>query len=91
MKFTLLEKEKDSIRVQITDLDETLFRPLIAQLLLDDVVTEAKYSLGHPDLDKPWIYIEVKSGKPQAALKRSLKALSNQFKEARELFEKELK
>jgi DNA-directed RNA polymerase subunit L len=90
MKFVLLEKGKDTLKVQVEDIDETLFYPLINELQADDGVAEARYYLGHPQLEKPMIYVKVKSGKPQAALKRALKSLSNQFKDARELFEKEL-
>jgi len=90
MNFTLLDKGKDSIKVQVNDLDETLFYPLINELQKDETVAEARYFIGHPQLDKPAIFVKVKSGKPQAAFKRALKALSNQYKGARELFEKEL-
>ncbi len=91
MKFVLLEKGKDTLKVQVEDLDETLFYPLINELQKDEAISEARYYLGHPQLEKPVISVKVKTGKPQAALKRALKALSNQFKEAREQFEKELK
>jgi DNA-directed RNA polymerase subunit L len=90
MKFVLLDKGKDTLKVQVEDIDETLFYPLINELQNDEAVAEARYFLGHPELEKPMISVRVKSGKPQAALKRALKSLSNQFKEARELFEKEL-
>jgi DNA-directed RNA polymerase subunit L len=91
MKFVLLEKGKDTLKVQVEDLDETLFYPLINELQNDEAIAEARYYLGHPTLEKPVISVKVKTGKPQAALKRALKALSNQFKEAREQFEKEMK
>jgi DNA-directed RNA polymerase subunit L len=90
MKFVLLEKGKDTLKVQVEDIDETLFYPLINELQNDEGIAEVRYYLGHPQLEKPVIDVRVKSGKPQAALKRALKALSNQFKDARELFEKEL-
>ena len=49
---------------------------------------EVKWVTGHPDLDIPVLTIKVKSGKPQTALKRAAKTLSNEFKEAREKLEK---
>jgi DNA-directed RNA polymerase subunit L len=91
MKFVLLDKGKDTLKVQVEDIDETLFYPLISELQNDETVAEARYYLGHPQLEKPMIFVKVKSGKPQAALKRALKSLSNEFKEARELLEEELK
>jgi DNA-directed RNA polymerase subunit L len=45
---------------------------------------------GHPQLDKPVLTVEVKEGKPQAALKKAAKSLANQFAEARQLVEKQL-
>lgn len=90
MEFKLLEKKKDSIKVEIADPDETLIYPLIHELLQDKNVSEARYITGHPQLDKPVLFVEVKEGKPQAALKKATKALANQFAEARELVEKQL-
>lgn len=90
MEFKLLEKKKDSIKVEIQDVDETLVYPLIHELLQDKTVVDARYLTGHPQLDKPVLYVEVKEGKPQAALKKAAKALANQFEEARQLVEKQL-
>jgi len=88
MELKLLEKDKDSIQVQIRDADMTLIQPLINELLTDEGVAEVKYITGHPDLDIPVLYVKVKSGKPQTALKRAAKTISNEFKEAREKLEK---
>jgi len=90
MEFKLLEKKKDSIKVEIAEPDETLIYPLIHELLQDKNVSEARYITGHPQLDRPVLLVEVKEGKPQAALKKAAKALANQFAEARELVEKQL-
>jgi len=88
MQLQLLDKDKDSIQVQIRDADMTLIQPLISELLADEGVEEVKWVTGHPDLDIPVLTIKVKSGKPQTALKRAAKTLSNEFKEAREKLEK---
>ncbi|MCU0852319.1 MAG: DNA-directed RNA polymerase subunit L [Thermoplasmata archaeon] len=90
MEFKLVEKKKDSIRVEIVDADETLIVPLIHELLQDKNVADARYVTGHPQLDKPVLTVEVKEGKPQAALKKAAKSLANQFAEARELIEKQI-
>jgi len=90
MQFKLLEKKKDSIKVEINDPDETLIYPLIHELLQDKSVSDARYVTGHPQLDKPTLTVEVKEGKPQAALKKAAKSLANQFLEARQLIEKQL-
>lgn len=90
MEFKLVEKKKDSMKVEIVDADETLIVPLIHELLQDKNVVDARFVTGHPQLDKPTLTIEVKEGKPQAALKKAAKALANQFQEARQLIEKQL-
>ena len=90
MEFKLLEKKKDSIKVEIVDPDETLIYPLIHELLQDKNVADARFVTGHPQLDKPDLTVEVKEGKPQAALKKAAKSLANQFAEARQLVEKQL-
>lgn len=90
MEFKLVEKKKDMIKLEIADPDDTLIYPLIHELLQDKNVIEARYVTGHPQLDKPVLFVEVKEGKPQAALKKAAKALSNQFLEARQLIEKQL-
>ncbi len=90
MEFKLLEKKKDSIKVEIIGPDETLINPLIHELLQDKNVVDARFTTGHPQLDKAILTVEVKEGKPQAALKKGAKALANQFLEARQLVEKQL-
>ncbi len=90
MEFKLIEKKKDSIKVEILDADETLINPLLHELLQDKNVQNARYTTGHPQLDKPVLTVIVKDGKPQAALKKAAKALANQYLEARQLVEKQL-
>lgn len=88
MQLQLLDKDKDTIQVQVRDSDMTLIQPLISELLADEGVEEVKYVTGHPDLDIPVLIVKVKSGKPQTALKRAAKTLANEFKEGREKLEK---
>ncbi len=90
MEFKLVEKKKDLIKVEIEDANETLIYPLIHELLQDKNVKDARYSTGHPQLDKAVLMVIVKDGKPQAALKKAAKSLANQFLEARQLVEKQL-
>jgi DNA-directed RNA polymerase subunit L len=91
MELQLIEKEKDSIKIRIKDADMTLISPLVKELLDDEQVAEVKFTAGHPDLEPPTLYVKVSGGKPQTALKRASKAISNTFKETREKLEKELK
>ena len=84
MELQLLDKDKDSIRIQIQDADMTLIQPIINELIKDEGVDEVRYITGHPELDLPVLYIRVKNGKPQTALKRATKSLANEYKEALE-------
>ncbi|HSV42509.1 MAG TPA: RpoL/Rpb11 RNA polymerase subunit family protein [Methanomassiliicoccales archaeon] len=91
MEIELLEKDKDSIKIMIKDADMTLISPLVRELVGDKEVDEVKYTAGSQNLNHPTLYVRVKSGKPQTALKRASKALSNDVKTAKDMVEKELK
>ena len=91
MEMRVLERDKNALRISIETPDDTVVYPLINELLKDEDVAEAKYSVGHPQLDKPVLYVRTKKGKPQTAIKKAAESLAGQFREARQLFEKELK
>jgi DNA-directed RNA polymerase subunit L len=90
MQLRLLEKQKDTLRLEVSNPDDTLIHPLVAALLKDGDVADALYYSGHPQLDKPVLTIRTKKGNPQAALKRAAQNLSDEFSSARTLLEKEL-
>ncbi len=91
MELKLLDSTKTIARIEVSEMDETLLYPLLDQLMNDKDVTEARYISGHPQLDKPIIYVKVKKGKPQTAVKRAAANISKEFKEARENLKKQLK
>ena len=91
MEIELLEKEKDSIKVRIIGADMTFITPLVQGLLEEKDVAEVKYTIGHSQLEDPTLFLRVKAGKPQSALTKTAKALTNEFKEAREALQKDLK
>ncbi len=90
MQLRLLEKQKDSLRVEVTNPDDTLIQPLLTALLKDEDVSDALYYSGHPQLDKPVLTIRTKRGSPQAALKRAAKDLADEYAGAKQLLLKEL-
>ncbi len=90
MQLRLLEKQKDSIQVEVTNPDDTLIQPLISALLKDADVADALYYSGHPQLDKPVLTIHTKKGSPQAALKRAAKGLADEYAGAKQILEKGL-
>ncbi len=91
MEFRVLDRDKNGLRVEIDGPDDTVIYPLINELLKDADVAEAKYSVGHPQLEKPVLFVKTKKGKPQAAIKKAAEALAGQFREAKTLFEAEFK
>jgi DNA-directed RNA polymerase subunit L len=90
MQLRVLEKQKDSVRLEILNPEDTVIYPLITALLKDPDVEDALYYTGHPQLDKPVLTVKVKKGTPQVALKRVAEALASDFAGARQLLEKEL-
>ncbi len=90
-KISIVEKQKDSITFEIMNYDNTLLRPLVEEIQKDEQVTESRYYIKHPVIDNPRVYVRVKSGKPQAAVKRSIKRLSKVFENLSNELNKELK
>ncbi len=90
MQLRLLEKQKDSLRIEVANPDDTVIYPLIAALQKDEDVADALYYTGHPQLDKPVLTVRTKKGSPQAALKRVANGLAVEFTDAKKLLEKEL-
>ena len=88
MELKLISKSKDSMEIEIIGEDEILLYPLQQKLLQDKAVVFATYDKRHPQLDNPMLTVKVKEGKPQNALKRAAKAIANDYKKFRELFEK---
>lgn len=62
MEFEVLERTEDKLELKVRDADETLMYPLIEQLLQDERVTDATYSVEHQELDDPVLKMEVKEG-----------------------------
>ena len=89
--FKVVDKGKDSITLEMLNYDNTLLRPLIDEILQDEQVKEARYFIKHPKIDNPKIFIKVKSGKPQAALKRSIKKLGKLYETIEADLQKEIK
>ena len=91
MQFRLLEKEKNSLRVEISNPDDTVIYPLLSALMTHEDVEDAKYFTGHPQLDKPVLTIVTKKGNPQSVLKKVADGLAAEYASAKQLLEKELK
>lgn len=84
----MVEKEHDSLRIEIPQGEETILIPLVEALQKEDHVLEARYGIGHPFLDKPTLYLKTRGEKPQAVLKRVLKDLADLYADALSDFDK---
>ncbi len=81
ISFKVINKGKDFIELEVVNSDNTILRPLVEELSRDPMVLETKYHIDHPNLDNPKIYIKVKEGKPQAAVKRALRKIEKVFED----------
>ncbi len=89
-KFNIISKDKDSIKVEMINYDNTILRPLAEEILKDDKVVESYYYIKHPDIDNPQIYVKVSTGKPQAAIKRTIKRMNKIYETLDAELQKEL-
>jgi DNA-directed RNA polymerase subunit L len=87
----VVNKDKDSITVEMLNYDNAILRPFMDELLHDEQVEEARYYIKHPRIDNPQIFVKVNTGKPQAAVKRSIKRLSKVFENMEADLKKETK
>lgn len=88
MEIRVVEKESDTLRVELPRIEETLLVPLVEALQAEEKVVEARYYLGHPYLDRPSLYLKTKGEKPQQVLKRVLKDLADLYGDALADFDK---
>ncbi len=88
MKFEILSKEKNEVVFEVINPDRTLLIPLVEELNKDDMVEIASYHMEHPYQGRPILRVRVKSGKPQAAVKRAAKKLEKIFEDMEKEFEK---
>ncbi|MCL4326723.1 MAG: DNA-directed RNA polymerase subunit L [Candidatus Thermoplasmatota archaeon] len=90
-KLRVVSKDKNSITLEMLNYDNTLLRPLIEELLKDEQVEESRYYIKHPVIDNPQIFVRVKTGKPQAAVKRAIRKLSKRYESLSEELSKAVK
>ncbi|HVL48914.1 MAG TPA: RpoL/Rpb11 RNA polymerase subunit family protein [Candidatus Thermoplasmatota archaeon] len=81
MEISLLKKTENALEIEVKGENETLLNLLKQHLLKSEKVVSATYLMGHPFLDNPKLYLEVKGGKPEAQLKQAAKELRTLFDE----------
>ena len=81
MELRLVSKTDKRMEIEVIGENDTLLNLLKQRLLQDANVETATYIIGHPYLDTPKFIVEMKSGKPDAALKSAAKELRAQYEE----------
>jgi len=74
--------------VEIIGEDSTILNPIKEKLLERESVVYAEYSIEHPILSNPKLYIKTKNANPKDELKAVLKELQKEIKSFREQIEK---
>lgn len=75
MQVRIVSRDGASLEVEVIGENETLLNLLKMRLLQHPDVATATYIVGHPLLDQPRLYLQVKKGKPEAALRSAAKSL----------------
>jgi DNA-directed RNA polymerase subunit L len=86
MELKTIKKTTKELEVEITGETETLLNPITEVLLEYDDVDYASYMSNHPESNKRRLYIRVKKGKPEDALKKAVKQLEAEIKSFSKIF-----
>ncbi len=87
--IVLIQKGKNDIEVELSEhTGDVLLEPLKEKLLADETVEMATYDSDHPMYGKKRLYVRVKSGKPQNAVKRALKDITSDLGDAKKVVDK---
>ena len=89
MDIVLVDKGKNHIEVLLDDPSgNVILEPLKERLLADPTVVVATYDSDHPMYGKKRLFVRVKSGKPQNAVKRALKDLAGDYSDLKKVVDK---
>jgi DNA-directed RNA polymerase subunit L len=91
MELKTIKKTTKELEVEITGETETLLNPITEVLLEYDDVDYASYMSNHPESNKRRLYIRVKKGKPEDALKKAVKQLEDEIKSFSKIFATKIK
>jgi len=81
MEIKILEKTKDTLKLEVSGEDHTLCNALRKELWEDKTVEVAGYNMKHPLISEPEIIVEVKSGDPVKALLKAVDGLKKKNKD----------
>jgi len=84
--IVLIEKSKNTIELELTEpTGNVLLEPLKERLLADETVEIATHDSDHPMYGNRVLFVRVKSGKPQNAVKRAIKDITNDCSNSKKL------
>lgn len=90
MELKKIKKTSKELDLEITDENETILNPITEVLYKNNDVEFAEYISTHPSSNKRRLYIRMKKGKPEEALKKAVKELEGDVKTFVKNFEKNL-
>lgn len=79
MEVRVLSKGDKSLEVEVVGENETLLNLLKQRLLASPDVESATFIVGHPLLDQPKLFVQVRKGKPETALKAAAKDIREEL------------
>ena len=79
MQTYTVEKTEKSIIVGLKDVNQTFVSPLIRMLNEDKDVEYARFVDSHPELCDMKIYVQVKKGSPEDAVKRAFGKIADYY------------
>lgn len=80
MEFEVLEKSENRLVIKVVDADASVMYPIIEQLIEDERVEDANYSVEHQELDDPVLTLQAKEGEdPKVILNGVSKSIQDQF------------
>lgn len=88
MEIKVIKDRAKELELEIIGEDSTILNPIKEKLLERENVVYAEYSIEHPILSNPKLYIKTKNANPKDELKAVLKELQKEFKSFREQIEK---
>ncbi len=96
MDIKILKKTSDEIRIEVLGEGHTFCNLLQKALLEDEAVETGGYSLQHPLISNPIVYVRMKEKRkpekrPETALKEAAERIRQRGREFRANFEKALK
>ena len=80
MELKTIKKTAKELELEVIGENETILNPITEVLLTYDDVDYASYLTDHPESPKRRLYIRVKKGKPEDALKKAVKQLEDEVK-----------